>query len=155
MILVRRFIQAMLRLLHVGGPLIILYAVILHLSWGVLLLLDDSAGWATAVHSVLVWLGSTYATAAVMFAVAIAAVAGLHRRLAHSLWGVGLMLPQQAVLFMSAVGAIQAMALSSFADGVVRPNPFIIADQLPAVLIAILHTIGILCYHVFSVARRA
>ena len=73
MILVRRFIQAMLRLLHVGGPLIILYAVILHLSWGVLLLLDDSAGWATAVHSVLVWLGSTYATASVMFAVAIGA----------------------------------------------------------------------------------
>ena len=150
-----RLLHAIMRLLQVGGPLIILYAVALHLSWGVLLLLNESAGWATAVHSVLVWIGSEYATAAVMFAVAIAAVAGLHRRLAHSLWGVGLMLPQQAVLFMSAVGAIQAMALSSFADGVVRPNPFIIADQLPAVLIAILHTIGILCYHVFSVARRA
>ena len=136
-----------LRILQVGGSLIILYAVILHFSWGVLLLLDDSAGWATAVHSVLVWLGPSYATAAIMFVVAIGAAAGLHRRLAHSLWGVGLMLPQQIVLITSAAGAIQAMALSSFADGVVRPAAFIIADQLPVVLVAIAHTVAIVSYH--------
>ena len=44
-----------------------------------------------------------------------------------------------SLLLVSAVGAIRAMVISAYGDGVQRPRAFIIADQLPIVLIAVFH----------------
>jgi hypothetical protein len=55
----------------------------------------------------------------------------------------GLMVPQQFLLFISAGGAIQAMVEGQFADGTIRSVYFLLADQSPAVLAAIGHTLAI------------
>jgi hypothetical protein len=47
---------------------------------------------------------------------------------------------------MSAAGAIEAMWLGQFADGVLRPTAFIAADQMYTVLAALGHTVAISLY---------
>ncbi len=45
---------------------------------------------------------------------------------------------------ISAVGALGAMITGMFADGVVRPHEFIIADQVPAVLLALMTVLALM-----------
>ncbi len=54
-----------------------------------------------------------------------------------------LVLPQQAALFITMFGGLAAVLQSHYADGVPRPWPFILADQLPAILLAVAHLAGI------------
>ena len=49
-------------------------------------------------------------------------------------------IPQQFIMFLCAGGAIHAMARGTFADGTVRSHAFLIADQFPALALAIFHT---------------
>ena len=58
-------------------------------------------------------------------------------------------LPQQALLSMSMLGSINAVARSTYADGVLRPQIFILSDQLPIILLAVCHTVAIILVHVF------
>ena len=57
----------------------------------------------------------------------------------HFPWNAVFLIPQQSLLLVSAAGAITAMVLSQFADGVVRPRAFIAADQMHIVLAALGH----------------
>jgi hypothetical protein len=116
----------------------IIYAVALHLVWGVLGLVDPAAYDSTAFSALFRLFG--YATSPICFAVAASALVGIgtHGRLK----GLAFMLPQQTILLISAFGAVHAMMLSQFADGVIRPRAFIIADQVPAVITAIGHTVS-------------
>lgn len=50
------------------------------------------------------------------------------------------LLPQQFTLMMSAGGAIVCIWAGHFADGVIRPSAFLLVDQIPAVLIALMHS---------------
>ena len=52
--------------------------------------------------------------------------------------------PQQYFMLVSGFGAVIAMWTSSFADGVVRPRPFIISDQHLWLVIGIAHTIALI-----------
>jgi hypothetical protein len=54
-----------------------------------------------------------------------------------------LLLPQQSLLVISALGALSAIISGHFADGVVRPWGFIMADQFPIILSAILYSVSI------------
>ncbi len=55
-------------------------------------------------------------------------------------------MPQQILLMMSAAGAVESMWLGQFADGVLRPHTFIIADQIYSILAAIGHTVAIIMH---------
>lgn len=118
----------------------VFFAVVLHLVWGTCILVDAAATNATAVHAVYQYVHPPIALALTFYTVAILAAIGLATK---SPWIVLLLLPQQLILMMSASGAIDAMWLAQFADGVIRPRSFLIADQLYSVLLAVGHTIAI------------
>ncbi len=69
-------------------------------------------------------------------------------------WVVVLLLPQQILLMMGVSGAIEAIWLSQFADGVLRPRAFIAADQINSVLAAIGHTVAIISHALNKLPNR-
>lgn len=120
--------------------IMVLYAICLHFSWALILLVDQSAINVTAVNALARYI---YPIGLLAWVVAAAAGAALLGLLINSPWIVVLLLPQQILLMMSAAGAIEAIWISQFADGVIRPRGFIAADQLYSVLAAIGHTMAI------------
>lgn len=125
--------------------LIIVYAILLHLTWAVALLFDRAAGNATAVHTLLHFVPDIVAVD-IYVGVAGLALFGLFYR--KSIMKPLCLLPQQFLLMVSAGGALWAMWLGQFADGVQRSHAFLVADQAPAVIAAALHT-----YAIFMVAH--
>lgn len=120
--------------------IMVLYAIALHLSWSIILLSDYAATNATALNALFRYIQPEGLLSGVIAAAAVAALIAL---LAQRPWVVVLLLPQQVLLMMSAAGAIEAIWLSQFADGVVRSRAFIAADQLYSVLAAVGHTVAI------------
>jgi len=57
------------------------------------------------------------------------------------------LLPQQAILTASAYAAAAAVITAQYGDGVLRPRPFILADQAPAILTFALHTAAVVEMH--------
>lgn len=60
------------------------------------------------------------------------------------------LLPQQAILTVSAYAAVAAVAAAHYGDGVIRPREFILADRAPVILVFALHTAAVVETH----ARR-
>lgn len=123
---------------------IIWFAILTHLLWGILILIHgESVTWITAIHYTLKlgfsvnWLGITY------LLIGILSIIGLFRK--HlDFYGILFILPQQFLLMHSAFGAIQCMIISQFADGVIRPREFIMADQFPSIFLAVGHTCALI-----------
>lgn len=130
--------------------IMVLYAIILHLSWAFILLFDDAATNATALNALFRYIHPTILLSYVISTAAIAAFFGLFFE--SSPWIIILLLPQQILLMMSAAGATEAIWLAQFADGVIRPRAFIAADQLYSVLAAVGHTAAI-TFHALRVNR--
>jgi hypothetical protein len=126
---------------------IIWYAVLLHALWGVLLLASPAPYGATAMHiydSV-----PRFALAAILFtASGLATWAISWRR--PSWQSLAALLPQQALLTISAYAAMLAVIQAHYGDGVIRPRLFILADQAPVLLTMMLHTVAVIELH----ARR-
>ena len=127
-----------------GVKWIIWFAVFLHLLWGILLMISGDPVNITAIHTSMslfkfrLLLGSVYIIAGFSSAIS------LRSKRRKSLTDLLLLLPQQFLLMVSAGGAINAMYLSQFADGVIRPRSFLVADQMPVVFIALFHSCAIL-----------
>lgn len=115
---------------------IILIAIVQQYVWATSIALDSSAVGTTAASVPALFLGRDWLVI-VLFVTATLAVAGFH--FPKKLWNVFALLPQQALLFMSAAGALEAVRISSFADGVERSRAFLLVDQCPAILIAFFH----------------
>ena len=124
---------------------IFLYAIFQHVGWGLLLLWDKRASGVTAIASMSDRLGVTASAVAFLIVGVLAFVAlFLERQRWRGIFlAPALLIPQQIVLMFSAAGAVHAMISSSFADGVVRPRAFLIADQYPAVIVMLFHTLAI------------
>lgn len=163
--------------------IMVLFAVALHLLWAVLIEVDHAALGATGVSALYLYIGAPRMLAFVdrmlafvdavlgavglgalhlsigapqLLAVVIACVAllallGIFTRRPWIV--VALLLPQQALLMMSAAGVIEAIWLAQFADGVFRPRAFIAADQMYSVLAAIGHTVAITAHAVARISR--
>ena len=121
---------------------IIWYAVLLHFAWAVLLVTGNTVLGTTPVHA-FSFIGNNVAIAIVLILVAGSATAGLvsgkqpyHQALAAT--------PQQFLLLISAGGAVDAVIRGQYADGIERPWVFILADQLPSILVAFVHTLALL-----------
>ncbi len=126
---------------------IIWYAVLLHALWGVLLLAGPSPYGATAVH---VYSGvPRFALAAFLFLAS--GLAAWSITWPRPSWpSLAALLPQQALLTVSAYSALLAVIEAHYADGVIRPRLFILADQAPVILTMMLHTAAVVELH----ARR-
>ena len=119
------------------------YAVLLHGIWAIMLLFSDEPFGSTPVHTLR--FGHRFVTAAVLLAASAVAVRGVRLRGTRAGWL--LLLPQQILLMVSAIGGIVAAFLGHYADGVTRPGLFIAADQLPGVVAALCHTFAIVDLH--------
>lgn len=130
----------MIRINNHPVSIMVLYAIALHLAWASILWFDDAATNATALNALFRYIQPT---GLLSFVIASAAIAALVALFTENPWVVILLLPQQVLLMMSAAGATEAMWLAQFADGVLRPRAFIVADQLYSVLAAVGHTAAI------------
>lgn len=122
--------------------LIVWYAILLHLIWGMELLIDSNAENATALHLLSEICPAPIAGVAFLFAAFMAILFIVQPRwcpVRHVL----LVALQQLLLVASAVSVFQAMSRSAFGDGVVRPRAFIIVDQVHALLVAVFHTVAL------------
>lgn len=122
--------------------IMVLSAVALHFIWATILMVDQDALGATALsalhrHIPMPWLMWVIATAALMALLALVVRAPLFLLM---------LLPQQILLMMSAAGAVEAIWLGQFADGVVRSRGFLAADQCYSIIVAIGHTAAIIVH---------
>ena len=125
------------------GLLGLLYASTLQVILGVLLLVDPRAVRITTLHIFdVVAHGRTVGAA--LIAVAALAVWGTF---VDQIAGVLMMMPQQAVIVLSAVSAAESIWRSAYGDGVVRPRAFIAADQAHALLLVPVHAAAVVIYH--------
>ncbi len=127
----------MLQIGHRSLSITVLIAVAIHATWAMLILHDESALNANAVHALFRFVQSPQLLALVLMLVAASALAG---SFIGNMW---LLMPQQVVLVLSGVGAIESIWLAQFADGVLRPHAFIMADQVYSIYLAIGHTVAI------------
>lgn len=121
----------------------VLYAISLHFLWAVFILIDPAAIDATAVSALHRFIQPPLVLAFVIALASILATIGIFSR---KVWVSLLLMPQQILLMVSASGAIEAMWIGQFADGVTRPAAFIAADQIYSVLAAIGHTVAIIVH---------
>jgi hypothetical protein len=125
------------------APLIVWGAIGLHAVIGVLLFVDPAAGRSTGPAEVVQWLGSTGAGGAMLTASVVALAAVLVHG-AENWLRLTLLLPQQLLLYVAAWGGLQAVVNGHYADGVARPYEFILTDQLPLMLLAVVHTLSLI-----------
>lgn len=123
-------------------PISICIACAMHLIWAAGLLMEPQAINATGVYTILVIAQSPTIAAAIFFSVAVMASVGLlfENPLIRTL----LIIWQQLILWFSMIGAVHAMYLGTYADGVERVSWFLIVDQIPVVLIAYGHMLALL-----------
>lgn len=119
--------------------LVVIFAVCLHIVWGFCLLGNSDAVGVTGIHTLSYVIDDPTVLGMVLLSVACLALIGVTQK---SLFAFALLLPQQAVLFVSSWGALFAMCTGQFADGVVRPHTFLIADQCHLLICAVLHFIA-------------
>lgn len=123
--------------------IMVIYCCILHLEWAALLFIDPAAAGATPVSALHRFVGSI---GFLQFTLILASALALTGLSVKSPWGVLYLIPQQCLLMISAVGALRAIYLGQFADGVLRPYAFIAADQLHIVLAALGHATAIIVH---------
>ncbi len=123
------------------GKYVVAYASLLHFIWAFLLLLDDRAQGSTPVSIISKVCGGPVRSAVVLAVFGTMAIVFpfLKHRVSNAQLAV-LLIPQQMLLILSAGAGLTAVVRSSYADGVVRAASFILADQLPSILLAILYT---------------
>ena len=123
------------------GSWVIFYACGLHLTWGFVALFSPAAPLITAMRSLVLYVPDHTLLGMLLVLVGSTAIAGVARP--KGIGGLLALLPQQCLLVISALDGLTCMWLSQFADGVVRPRGFIMADQIPTVLAALLHSAAI------------
>ncbi|HUK27402.1 MAG TPA: hypothetical protein VLV31_03175 [Candidatus Acidoferrales bacterium] len=133
-----------------GGNWIIAYAIALHLFWGAFILISAAPLQTTPIHTVAEVVQAfsgpnRFAVGAVFLIAAGLSYLGLSskRSLPSSIL---LMMPQQGLLVLTAIGGVLAAINGHYADGVPRSAMFILADQFPPVLIAAAHTFAIVAF---------
>lgn len=125
------------------GKYIVLFAAALNLGWSALLFIDPDLGGATPLHILVMFFGGPIPTAIILVLAAASGLTYIRIRAVSQDWSEWLpvlLLPQMVLLWMSAVAGILAVLSKHYADGTIRPWPFILADQLPVMLLALLYT---------------
>lgn len=138
------------RLLWHSGATLVGYVTALHIGWAILVQISGHAMLTTPISTLADLLGSGWLLSLVLVGAAASAAGGAlaPRRLI----GLALMLPQQTILIVAAIGAAHAVLVGSYPDGTLRWWPFILTDQLGIILLAPAYTVAVLTFH--NVWRR-
>ena len=116
------------------------YAILLHLVWGVILVISPipirTVGLSPYMDNIpyQIW----------GFAFIIISVMTLFEMTYKLVYGFIWILLQQVLLIISSGTALMCIINSSYADGVIRSRLFIMSDQIPAIIVTIIHTCGII-----------
>lgn len=129
---------------------IVLTAIIVHGTWGVILLFDDAPLQCTPLATSPFHDNQYLAAVVYLIATALAICHFSVERLDRSFLGLCFLAPQQFLMMMSAFGAIGCVLGGAYADGVPRPRLFILADQLWGIVGMVFHTFSILDWFYFS-----
>lgn len=126
----------------------ILTAIVVHGSWGVIVLLDPEALNCTPIKMSPLHYSPWLAGPVYLGATGLA----LWHVVKDDMDLVGLfkVLPQQMLLMTSAAGAIWCVAVGHYADGVPRPWGFILADQLWNIVGMVAHSLALLDWFYWS-----
>lgn len=113
---------------------VIWYVILVDLIRGILLLFSSEPANITTIHQIVsLDLASVRGIGILYLSVACLAIQGLFM---PGKTAIPFLLPQGIVAALAALGATRAMILGTYADGVVRTPIFIMADQIPAVIVA-------------------
>lgn len=134
---------ATLKWLPRSGFFVLLFSVILHLLWGIALLVSPIYLFTTPMALLLSLFGQKPAGIILLW-VAIFSTLGIIR---SGKLGLFLGSFQNLVLWLSASSAIVSISNGMYPDGTARSAWFIFADQLPIILWPILHIICLTFYH--------
>jgi hypothetical protein len=126
---------------------IIWMATLLHSTVGVFLILDSRVAFVTGIR----WPAELHPDV-VGLVILTSGLLGLWALIRDAEKGPSLstfwfLIPQQVILFIVAAGAIFAVVQGHYASGTVLPRSFIFVDQLPKLLLAVLHPLGVLRMH--------
>lgn len=115
-----------------------------HLIWGICILQGPAAMATTPTH-VLGWLIPDHTWLGIgLLAISVCSLYSTSRA---DLLSLLLVLPQQATLMLSAAGSLSMVLAGHYADGVIRPQQFILADQITVVALAFGHSAAIIDYY--------
>ena len=120
---------------HRHTPMIIWFGLLLYSTWGVLLWWEPSIRHITALY---LFPHKTWVLSGLLLGACACTLRALYtpaQRLR-----ILLMLPQQCLMVLSALGAMHAAWAGQYGDGVLHPRLFILADQWSLVLLVGVHT---------------
>jgi hypothetical protein len=132
---------------------ILWYAILLHAIWGLIVILSPDALMTTPLHGFDSSGLGRWGTAVMLLGASAMALLEMGI-ISPTIRGAILMAPQQMLLLIGAMGAFGCIVRGSYADGVQRPLSFLLADQLPAILAAVLHTLAMLEFFAHRLWRR-
>lgn len=98
---------------------------------------DVAAGNATPTHA-LALLFHSKVLPLLLFSVATMAWTGFFAK--HKITTLLFLMPQQLLLYMCAGASFEAIVASQFADGVIRPQAFLMVDQCLPILLALFYS---------------
>lgn len=117
---------------------IVLIAIAQQYVAGVALLWQPGSHFATSMDILYLLVPVPILLSAILFGVATLSMIGFHFK--RKVFAILALVPQQLLLYLSAGAAAHAIIVGHFADGVERPNAFLLTDQAPVVLIAFFHS---------------
>lgn len=128
---------------HEAGPgfLIVSGVSLLHLMQGALLIYaGGAADGVSSMASLIAVLGPPVSVGIILIAASLFAISGVLVPSVSTTLRLAAVLPQQIILMIVAFGSIRYSVESRFADGVLRPWTFILDDQLPPIVLMLMHT---------------
>ena len=131
------------------GKWITWWGLLTGFGWGITVALNPTSMSATPLNTVSKLLdGDQFLVSVTLFCTAfLALVAMLSDKI--TIPNRLMLFPQIFLMLVACGGSVQAVALGQYADGVQRPWPFILADQLPWIVAALTYT-GAIVEHFFS-----
>lgn len=122
---------------------IIWYVILIHLIWGISLILYREEIRTTSLSPFYNYL-SPLGIGILFVIIALLASYAVFEDEKYPKISHMLLIPQQLLVLMSGVVAIQLSIQGHYADGVIRPSMFIFNDQLPFILLTIFYTASLI-----------
>ena len=123
--------------------LIIWYAAVLHVSWGMILMMSSVPLLTTPTYLLP---NRQFFSGLILAIVGLSAGIGHIRRKHHRSGSLLALAPQQFIMLVSAFSALTNVVRGTYSDGYVpgsSPHLFILVDQLPTILAAVFHSIAV------------
>ena len=111
-----------------------------HATWAVAILANGEPLDTTGLHDLNKIIGNTTSTACLALVASVLSILSMLTHHYSARWSLALLLPQQVMMIMAARTAATCIVRGQFANGVILPPMFILADQCHIFWIGLAHT---------------